>query len=394
MPNLRLFPPLAACVVLALVACRESRALPRPEAGEGPRKHDKKRDKAERPKKHDHADKREKLAKEGKKDAMPEPLRVPPGRMVTFEGACDASGAIPLDSTHFLVADDEDNVLRVYDAERGGPPTRTFDLSSRVAPADPDSEVDLEAATRVGDRGYFLSSHARKRSGKLDPNRFVFFAVELGADAGALPLLGKPATSLLDDLERMKEVAGYGLGTGRTRAPLTEGAVNIEGMTAAPDGTLWIGFRSPLPEGKAILVRLLNPKEVLDGGHARFATPRLLELGGLGIRSLSSHQGHYLAVAGPAQRRGAFRLVRFDEQGPARPVAGAEFEGFSPEGLFTPEGREDILVLSDDGMQDVDGRACKKLPDQKLKRFRGLWMKLPPEPAAPAPGLASARPAH
>jgi hypothetical protein len=384
MPKTRLVPPLAAFVLLSLVACRESRALPRPEAGERPKKHEKhgKLEKHERPKKHEQGEKHAKLDKEGKKDAAEEPLRHPPGRMVTFEGACDASGAIPLDATHFLVADDEDNVLRVYDAERGGPPTRTFDLSSRVAPADPESEVDLEAATRVGDRGYFLSSHARKRSGKLDLNRFVFFAVDLGTDAGTVTVSGKPMTTLLDDLERMKEVAGYGLGTGRTRAPLTEGAVNIEGMTAAPDGTLWIGFRSPLPQGKAILVRLLNPAEVLQGSAARFATPRLLELGGLGIRSLSSHRGSYLAVAGPAQRRGVFRLMRFDEQGPARPVPGAEFQGFSPEGLFTPEGREDILVLSDDGMQDVGGKACKKLGDQKLKRFRGLWMKLAPENAA------------
>ena len=376
MPKTRLV-PLALLCLFSAVACREGRALPTPEAGERQKKHAKHVKKHERDEKQDK--KHDKEAK-GNKDGTPELLRHPPGRMVTFEGACDASGAIPLDATHFLLADDEDNVLRVYDAERGGPPTRTFDLSSRVAPADASAEVDLEAATRMGDRGYFLSSHARKRSGKLDPNRFVFFAVDLGGDAGAtVTVTGKPSTSLLDDLERMPEVSGYGLGTGRTRAPLTEGAVNIEGMTAAPDGTLWIGFRSPLPEGKAILVRLLNPKEVLEGAHAKFASPRLLDLGGLGIRSLSSHHGSYLVVAGPAQRRGVFRLLRFDDQGPPRPVAGAEFEGFSPEGLFTPEGREDILVLSDDGIQEVDGKACKKLADQKLKRFRGLWMKLPAE---------------
>jgi hypothetical protein len=383
MPKTRLVSPIALLCLLATVACREGRALPRPEGGDRPRKHakhEKKHDRDEkRDKKHDRGEKDAKGDKQGNKGAAAEPLRHPPGRMVTFEGACDASGAIPLDGTHFLLADDEDNVLRVYDAERGGPPTRTYDLSSRVALSDPDSEVDLEAATRIGDRGYFLSSHARKRSGKLDPNRFVFFAVDLGADAGSLPVAGKPATSLLDDLERMSEVSGFGLGTGRTRAPLTEGAVNIEGMTAAADGTLWIGFRSPVPQGKAILVRLLNPNQVLDGAHAKFASPRLLDLGGLGIRSLSSHRGSYLAVAGPAQRRGTFRLVRFDDEGPPRLVTGAEFEGFSPEGLFTPEGREDILVLSDDGMQEVDGKACKKLSDQKQKRFRGLWMTLPGE---------------
>jgi hypothetical protein len=377
----RLVAPLALLFLFSTVACREGRALPRPEGREGSKKHEKrekKQDRAEKKaKKHDRADKDK--DKDSSKDAAAEALRHPPGRIVTFEGACDASGAIPLDATHFLVADDEDNVLRVYDAERGGPPTRTYDLSSSVALSDPDSEVDLEAATRIGDRGYFLSSHARKRSGKLDPNRFVFFAVDLGSDAKSLPVIGRPATSLLDDLERLSEVSGFGLGTGRTRAPLTEGAVNIEGMTAAAGDTLWIGFRSPLPEGKAILVRLLNPNQVLDGARAKFASPRLLDLGGLGIRSLSSHRGSYLAVAGPSQRQGVFRLVRFGEDGPVRPIAGAEFEGFSPEGLFTPEDRDDILVLSDDGTREVNGKPCKKLADRSQKRFRGLWMKLPAE---------------
>jgi hypothetical protein len=381
MPSSRLLVSIALLCLLPGAACREGRALPRPEGGDSAKKQakqEKKRDRGDqREQRRDRGDKQAKADHGGKKDAASEPLRHPPGRMVTFEGACDASGAIPLDRTHFLVADDEDNVLRVYDAERGGPPTRTYDLSSRVALADPNSEVDLEAATRIGDRGYFLSSHARKRSGKLDPNRFVFFAVDLAVDAGSLSVTGKPATSLLDDLERMAEVSGFGLGAGRNRAPLTEGAVNIEGMTAAEDGTLWIGFRSPLPQGKAILVRLLNPNQVIEGAPAKFARPRLLDLGGLGIRSLSSHRGSYLAVAGPAQRRGVFRLVRFDDDGPPRPIPGAEFEGFSPEGLFTPEAREDILVLSDDGMQEVAGKACKKLADQKLKRFRGLWLKLP-----------------
>src|SRR4051812_31397526 len=41
---------------------------------------------------------------------------------VSFVGACDASGAVPIDERHFAVADDEDNVIRVYDAVAGGKP--------------------------------------------------------------------------------------------------------------------------------------------------------------------------------------------------------------------------------------------------------------------------------
>src|SRR5918995_705524 len=54
-------------------------------------------------------------------------------RWVQFEGACDASGAVPVDERHFAVADDEDNVLRVYDAFAGGPPVRRTNLSKQLA---------------------------------------------------------------------------------------------------------------------------------------------------------------------------------------------------------------------------------------------------------------------
>ena len=44
------------------------------------------------------------------------------GTVVVFEGMCDASGAIPVDERRFAIADDEENEIRFYDAESGGPP--------------------------------------------------------------------------------------------------------------------------------------------------------------------------------------------------------------------------------------------------------------------------------
>ncbi|HYG61171.1 MAG TPA: DUF3616 domain-containing protein [Thermoanaerobaculia bacterium] len=64
------------------------------------------------------------------------------------------------------------------------------------------------------------------------------------------------------------------------------GALNIEGL-AAKDGKLLIGFRGPVRGGKALVVTLENPQEVLNqGAPASFATPIELDLDGLGIRSL------------------------------------------------------------------------------------------------------------
>ncbi|HET6410215.1 MAG TPA: hypothetical protein VFG14_20160, partial [Chthoniobacteraceae bacterium] len=49
--------------------------------------------------------------------------------VTTYIGCCDASAAVAVDGEHFVVADDEDNVLRVYRRE-GGSPIMNIDLGS------------------------------------------------------------------------------------------------------------------------------------------------------------------------------------------------------------------------------------------------------------------------
>jgi hypothetical protein len=51
--------------------------------------------------------------------------------------------------------------------------------------------------------------------------------------------------------------------------------------------------------------------------------------------------------------------------------------GLNPEGFFTPEERNEIMLLSDDGTQLIDGEECKRLRDSHKKRFRGVWLTLP-----------------
>ena len=45
-----------------------------------------------------------------------------------FTGMCDASAAVAIDAGRFIVANDEDNILRVY-ARGGGAPLSEFDVS-------------------------------------------------------------------------------------------------------------------------------------------------------------------------------------------------------------------------------------------------------------------------
>ncbi|MHC5082382.1 MAG: DUF3616 domain-containing protein, partial [Planctomycetota bacterium] len=99
---------------------------------------------------------------------------------MTFYGAADASAAVFLDAEHFVMANDETNVLRTYRIDNPKAPVASLDLNEIlfVDPASP--EVDIEAAARVGDRIYWISSHGRNKSGKIRPNRYRFFCTRIG----------------------------------------------------------------------------------------------------------------------------------------------------------------------------------------------------------------------
>jgi hypothetical protein len=296
---------------------------------------------------------------------------------VIFQGMCDASGGVPLERGLFAVADDEDNVLRVFDADRGGPPLRAVDLSpslplpkKKKAP-----ETDIEGATRLGELALWITSHGRNSKGKPRPERLLMFATTAAPD-GAIELVGQPYATLLDHLLGDPRLAGLGLAEAAKLAPKDPGGFNIEGITATADGRVVIGFRNPIPDGLAILIPLENPRAVLAGEDPRFGAPVRLDLGGLGIRALSSWRGTYLIAAGPPADGGAPRLYTWSGVPDARPTLVAEFDGFNPEGFFTPEDRDRILLLSDDGTRPIDGQPCKSLAEPARKQFRGLWLDL------------------
>ena len=300
---------------------------------------------------------------------------------LVFEGGCDASGAVDLGGGLFVVGDDEDNILRVYDGRRGGGPVHTADLSPTLElPAKKKPpEADIEAATGPGARGYWLSSHGRNSSGKKDPSRLRFFATTAPADGNGIRLEGRPYTQLIEDLLAEPRLAPFDLASAELRAPKEPGGLNIEGMTAMPDGkSVLIGFRSPRPQGRALVVPLLNPEALVEGERARFGEPRLLDLGGLGIRALSWWRGRYLLVGGAVANEAPSRLFTWSggEDAPV-PVPEVDLAGLNPDAVVSAEDQDGILLLSDDGTRVEDGVECKRQKDVTKKRFRGLWLRLP-----------------
>jgi hypothetical protein len=101
----------------------------------------------------------------------------------------------------------------------------------------------------------------------------------------------------------------------------------------------------------------------------------LLDLGGQGVRSLSWWRGSYLIVAGDFASGGVSQLYAWD--GRKAPVRiDLDLSGLNPEGFFSPEDRDEIMLLSDDGSVLVDGVECKELDDPARRSFRGRWVRL------------------
>lgn len=299
-----------------------------------------------------------------------------------FRGMCDASGAVALDGQRFAVADDEDNVLRIYDAACPGGPISSVDLSGALGllGRKHPREADIEAATRLGDRALWLSSHGRNSQGKPRPERFRFFATNTPRRGEPLQLVGEPYAGLLDDLLASPALSRYELARAAELPPKSPGGLNIEGLAAAVSGeAVWIGFRNPVPEGRALLVSLQNPLQVLAGrASARFGAPLELDLGGLGIRAIVRWRGGYVISAGPSAADSGRRsqLYTWDGVGAPEPVP-ADFSDFNPEAFVGFERRDQLLLLSDDGERVLGGQRCKDRRDPEQREFRGRWIAIP-----------------
>jgi hypothetical protein len=260
--------------------------------------------------------------------------------------------------------------------------------------ADGSLEMDLEGAARLGPLVYWIGSHSAGEgsgtAGAPRPNRQRLFATRLGLESGdkgkgvavTVEPVGRPYQTLLADLEADPRYAPFGLDQAAKRPGKAKDGLNIEGLAATPNGQLLIGFRNPLPQGKALVAPLTNPGAVLAGEAARFGEPVLLELGGLGIRSLEMVNGSLLIVAGPSgpgnPKNGpaiSSALYRWNGQFESAPellrLFGTELGKslFNPEALFV-EG-DSLVLLSDDGKLAIDGKRCENLPRPK-QRFREL----------------------
>lgn len=287
-------------------------------------------------------------------DAQAEPM--------DYIGICEASAAVALDDTHFVVASNETNTFQIY--RRGtAKPVQALKFKSFLGA----ETSDIEAAARIGDKVYWISSFSRPGDGGNASGRSILFASRIvqTADGPTLEPIGPPFEGLRGYLKK------------ELHRPGTD--INIEGLAATPQGDLLIGFRAPLIDKMAPVLRLTNPAAVTERGEEpRFGKPHRLDLDDHGIRSIDWTgllPPVYLVLAGPEKDKGKtdkgekFSLYAWsgDDRPPVK-LPPKFPKDFTAEALvFYPE-KGLAQILSDDGKKGVKESDVPK----KKRRFRSI----------------------
>ncbi|MBO9611616.1 MAG: ExeM/NucH family extracellular endonuclease [Dyadobacter sp.] len=319
----------------------------------------------------------------------------------------DASTAQAIDSDYMLVADDENQVLRLYNRQNSGLPVNGFDYTGSLGLTDISGgvprEVDIESSVMIGNRIYWMGSHSNASGGNNRPNRSRVFATDLSGTGAAVTLsyVGR-YDALKTDLLAWDASNGNVLGLAASAAagkipedPALDG-FNIEGLTVGPDGTTgYIGFRAPYQSTStrtlALIVPWTNITSLFSGnptsGPATFGAPIQLDLGGRGIREIKKNAaGEYLILAGPADAATGtapkdFRFYTWTGNPADAPVLrSANLTALNAQGSFESivdlpsplANNSEIQVLVDNG-DDVfynDGTIAKDLGQSNYKKFR------------------------
>ncbi len=159
----------------------------------------------------------------------------------TFIGCADASSAVALSQHQFVVANDEDSTLRVYDLRRTKKPIQQIKLAPVLGLKSNAQETDLEGSARIGDAIFWITSHARDRTGKREPQREQLFATTISKGGKKLAMCGACSNEFRRQMLQAEAHRGLGLRKAAKRPGEDKDGFNIEALSATIDkqsGTL------------------------------------------------------------------------------------------------------------------------------------------------------------
>jgi hypothetical protein len=290
-----------------------------------------------------------------------------------------------------LVGDNEDDeALYLYAVGDAGLLERTTPWR---LPMD-ETVGDIEALAMVGEDTIVVGSHSRKKNCERSTARLrvarlrgitaTTTVAEMGPEAWR-DKLRECTTRLIrltgaDDTEEGRELRDAACGAiafADARAgeePQTDESAqapcattfNVEGaMTIREDGVerVWLGLRAPLVDGRAMLLRIASLEPSPDG--LTFDGVVIVDLGGLGVRELTTSGGSVYGLAGPVSDRGDGHVWRVRESAIRHGARIATVEKIAEiagnaEGLAIDAAHRRAIVLFDG--KDADGDWSKDEP--------------------------------
>ncbi len=230
-----------------------------------------------------------------------------------FYNIFEPSGATTMPDGKILIVEDEsgENAVKLVELEDDGDIVEIGNLylPKKVKKIFKKEIEDIEALTSDGNIVYAITSHSLSRSRKVRASRekIMMFRYEDGsiADFHSYGDLKKDLYAQFSDFFQT--------------SIFSPADINIEGLSyESVTNTLLIGFRSPVVDGKAIIVGIQNPKEIfLKEEKPRFSKPVTVNLNGLGIRDItydSKKDGFWIIAGSSNNRDAAFELWYMDRK--------------------------------------------------------------------------------
>ena len=289
-------------------------------------------------------------------------------------GICDGSGAVAVDHRHFMVVNDETSELLIYHRNQSGPPKQRMDIR-KLLDLNKKEEADLEAAARVGDLFYVIGSHSRDNDGNKEKERRRLLAFSLHPEGNLFRIQaeGKVCKDLVQDLIKEEALQSIGLKAAMGHAGDQPEGLNIEALCSGQGDCLWIGFRGPLIDGRALMVQVANPLEIIQGDKPSLGDVRLLDLGGRSIRGAERVGEQILILADDSLRgRGAEAFLWDGDGSDPQPLILAGLNLLDPEAIlvFPDTQLQVIQILSDDGGRRRGDRDCMDQTSASAMGFR------------------------
>ena len=257
-----------------------------------------------------------------------------PEQATWLQGSCDASAMADVGGGYFYVADDENNILRLYNSQLSGMPLRTVNAEGF---ANGSEEYDVEGAT-VSDDGktiYWITSLANSKKGKEKPYRNRAFTTKInGSGAEATLTSGAYSEKFRDAMIKFGDDNGWNFSASASFAnsmiPKRIDGFNVEGLTLKTNGNgaAYIGFRAPCVPKKgvtptssnrkyAVMATVENFEQIFSGSGKSSTTPQvgapvLFDFGGLGIRSIERVGDYYVIIAGLFEGGGTPKAYLWD----------------------------------------------------------------------------------